>query len=87
MVAAFFDERHPAANIEIIECVVEHAVPVEVDLVTVRCLEEAMGLDGDQPNDTAFGSHRVQLHAAALSSNVVLQPSAGYVKGFADGHT
>src|SRR5512134_4099917 len=80
------DQPHFLTDIQVLERSVHHAVPVEVDVVALGGLNEAVSVFAGEPHDGAVDRYLMRLHVARHLTHVILEPARRGIEGIADGH-
>jgi hypothetical protein len=80
------DEAHLLADLDVAERIADDAVPVEIDLAAVRCLDDAVTVFRKQLRYATMGRYFVAFDIAASASNMVFKLAPRSVEGIADSH-
>jgi hypothetical protein len=81
LVALGFHETNLTTNVELVERSTEHGISVEVDLSTIRCLDETVLLLGRHEDDPPMRRDRMDLGLTPLPAGIILELTAHSVKG------
>src|SRR6516164_6247287 len=84
-VAHFFGERNVRPHRQVVECAVEHAVAVKIDLVAIGSFQKTELAGSIEVLDGPDRLTLVMLHLALHSTHMVLQLSSRVLEGIIDG--
>ncbi len=84
LVAHFLGEGHTRADGETRKCVVQNAVALEVDFLSVTGLEETKFAGRIKPHDCSNGLPLVLLHLSLGAANMILELPAGVLESIID---
>lgn len=86
VVALLLGEVHPGAEIRDPEVVRTEGMPVEVDLTTIGCLDEAVACEWEEPRHSSLGPCGMPLHGSTQMPHVILEPPAGRIERITECH-
>lgn len=80
------DKAYFMTDFDAVKCITDDAVPMEIDLAPIRCLDDAVIVSCKQLGYTTVGYHFMALNVAAGSSNIVFKLAPRSIEGIADSH-